>query len=98
VELAATGQQVLGTVRCYRRAIEQFCTFVDATVPNAAAASLAHASPDLLHAVSEWARLLPAEYPPGSTSPAQSAWRLRTLIHRGPSTRSGPWPRTYAAG
>jgi hypothetical protein len=32
----------------------QFCTFVDATTPNAADATLARAEPDLLHPILEW--------------------------------------------
>jgi hypothetical protein len=66
----------------YRRAIVAFCGFVDDTVPDAAAASLSRARPDLLHAVTEWARTLPSRYPAGSREPAYAGGVVRRLIGR----------------
>jgi hypothetical protein len=82
VELAATAEQSAGTARCYRRAIVEFCTFVDASTPNAADATLAHAEPELLPTILDWVRQLPARYPAGAQEPANQAGRLRNLIVR----------------
>ncbi|MDE1674878.1 hypothetical protein [Nocardia gipuzkoensis] len=82
VEHAGASELSLGAVRCYRRAITAFCAYVDERVPQAAEASLAGASPDLLAVILGWARQLPARHPAGSQEPAGKAWRLRTLIAR----------------
>jgi hypothetical protein len=66
----------------YRQAIREFCEHVDATVPRARTASLAHADPDLHHAVTEWVRLLPSRHRAGSRTPAWLAGRLRILVAR----------------
>ncbi|MFD9521082.1 hypothetical protein [Streptomyces sp. NPDC059979] len=82
VELAAAAGLHAGTNRQYRRAIRAFCEHVDATVPRPRRASLAHAEPDLHHAVTEWIRVLPAEHKAGSRTPAWLAGKLRILIGR----------------
>ncbi|MEW2117621.1 hypothetical protein AB0945_21010 [Streptomyces sp. NPDC005474] len=82
VELAAAEMWSAATVRSYRSAIVLFCEHVDATVPHAGSASLGRTDPDLHFAVTEWIRLLPAAFPPGSRMPAWHAGRLRTLIAR----------------
>lgn len=82
VELAEAARYKIGTCQGYRRSIRDFCTHVDATVPQAEAASLSRAVPDVHHAAMEWIRLLPATYPTGSRGPAWSAGRLRALIAR----------------
>ncbi|WP_261719542.1 hypothetical protein [Streptomyces sp. FZ201] len=81
-ELAAAEMWSAATVRSYRSAIVLFCEHVDATVPHAGSASLGQTDPDLHFAVTEWIRLLPAAFPPGSRMPAWHAGRLRTLIAR----------------
>lgn len=82
VELAATSGMGVATMRCYRRAIVNFCEHVDATVAGAAEASLARAAPDLLPVILDWTRQLLARMRPGSTEPAHQAGRLRTLVKR----------------
>ncbi|MFF4012755.1 hypothetical protein [Streptomyces sp. NPDC001717] len=82
VELAAAAIWSAATARAYRAAIESFCEHVDATVPRAGSASLGKAEPDLHFAVTEWIRLLPADFSPGSRMPAWHAGRIRTLIAR----------------
>src|SRR4051794_27216855 len=54
VEAVAAAGLRESSARMYRQAIKEFCEHVDATVPQARAASLAHADPDLHHAVTEW--------------------------------------------
>ncbi|KUN57218.1 hypothetical protein AQJ46_48490 [Streptomyces canus] len=81
-ELAAAETWSASTVRSYRTAIESFCEHVDATVPRAGSASLGGAEPDLHFAVTEWIRLLPGDFLPGSRMPAWHAGRIRTLIAR----------------
>lgn len=82
VELAATDDLGVATMRCYRRAVRGFCQFVDTHLPAAAEASLTHAVPDLLPVILDWTRQLPTRWPAGSTEPAHQAGRLRTLIKR----------------
>lgn len=82
VELAATDDLGVATMRCYRRAVRSFCRFVDTHLAAAADASLAHAVPDLLPVILDWTRQLPARWPTGSTEPAHQAGRLRRLVKR----------------
>ncbi|MFI7681007.1 hypothetical protein [Actinophytocola sp. NPDC049390] len=82
VELAATDDLGVATMRCYRRAVRSFCQFVDTHLPAAAEASLAHAVPDLLPVILDWTRQLPTRWPAGSTEPAHQAGRLRKLVTR----------------
>ncbi len=82
VEVGATDDLGVATMRCYRRAIRSFCHFVDAHLSAAADASLAHTVPDLLPVILDWTRQLPAHWPPGSTEPAHQAGRLRKLVRR----------------
>jgi hypothetical protein len=82
VELAATDDLGIATMRCYRRAVRSFCRFVDTHLSAAADASLAHAVPDLLPVILDWTRQLPARWPAGSTEPAHQAGRLRRLVKR----------------
>lgn len=82
VELMAAAVLSTGACRGFRKAISDFCTYLDSAEPRAAEASLAAVEPDLHHAVTEWIRLLPAAYRAGSPSPAWLASRLRQLIAR----------------
>ncbi|MGW4241178.1 hypothetical protein [Nocardia sp. NPDC004722] len=90
VEYAAAAELSLGSVRLYRKTIAVFCTFVDATLPQAAAMTLLCADPELLPVVLDWVRRLPAQYQPGSQQPAGMAWRLRTLVARRARHRDRP--------
>lgn len=82
VELAATGEFGVGTMRCYGRAVRNFCRYVDAHLPGAAEASFSHAVPDLLPVILDWVRQRPAQSAAGSTAPALDAGRLRKLVKR----------------
>lgn len=82
MELAATDDLGVATMRCYRRAVRSFCQFIDTHLPAAAEASLAYAVPDLLPMILDWTRQLPTRWPAGSTEPAHQAGRLRKLIKR----------------
>ncbi|RSM68923.1 hypothetical protein DL991_40810 [Amycolatopsis sp. WAC 01375] len=82
MELAATDDLGVATMRCYRRAVRSFCRFVDTHLPAAAEVSLARAVPDVLPLILDWTRQLPARWPAGSTEPAYQAGRLRKLVKR----------------
>lgn len=82
VELAATDDLGVATMRCYRRAVRRFRQFVDTHLPAAAEAPLAHAVSDLLPVIMDWTRQLPTRWPAGSTEPAHQAGRLRKLVNR----------------
>ncbi|MEU8794586.1 hypothetical protein [Streptomyces sp. NPDC048643] len=82
VELAAAAGLRESSCLTYRRAINSFCTHVDATVGAPQHASLAREIPELHLAVTEWIRLLPASFPAGSRRPYALAGRLRMLIAR----------------
>ncbi|MFJ6689242.1 hypothetical protein [Streptomyces sp. NPDC091294] len=80
VELVQAAGFSVGNTRTYRQAIRDFCAHVDTSVPRARAASLARTAPDLHLAVTEWLRVLPAQYRAGSRTPGWLASRLRILI------------------
>jgi hypothetical protein len=82
VELCETSEYSYAGCRRYRSALVAFCTFVDQSVPHADRATLSSANPDLVHAVTEWTRTLPARHSAGSREPARSAGCLRRLIDR----------------
>lgn len=82
VELVQVGRLREGASRGYLSAMRSLLNYVDAQVPNAAKASLAGAEPDLHYAVTEWVRILPSKYAPGSRMPGWHAGRVRTLIAR----------------
>ncbi|MFE0695681.1 hypothetical protein [Streptomyces sp. NPDC058869] len=82
VELASAAALGISSVNAYRRTVINFCEHVDSTVPRPRSASFARGEPDLHFAVTEWLRLLPAQYKTGSRDPGWSAGRLRSLIAR----------------
>jgi hypothetical protein len=81
-ELCETSEYSYAACRRYRRALIDFCTFVDQTVAHADQAALSSASPDLVHAVTEWTRGLPARHTAGSREPGHHANSLRRLVDR----------------
>jgi hypothetical protein len=81
-ELCETSEYSYAACRRYRRALIDFCTFVDQNVPHADLATLSSATPDLVHAVTEWTRGLPARHTAGSREPGNNANSLRRLIDR----------------
>lgn len=58
VELMAAAALSAGACRGFRKAISDFCAYLDSVEPKAAEASLATGEPDLHGAVTEWIRLL----------------------------------------
>lgn len=82
VEYLQASNGGLGSARNYRRAIQRFCTYVEAHVPNPAEASLARHHPDLHLAATEFVRWLPTQFTAGSQNPANLAWHLQLLVGR----------------
>ncbi|MBO4204774.1 MULTISPECIES: hypothetical protein [Micromonospora] len=82
VELVAAARLREGAARSYLTAVKVLLAHVDATMPDAAAASLARGEPDLQRVVADWVRVLPSQRRPGSRTPGWHAGRVRALIAR----------------
>ncbi|MFT9790819.1 hypothetical protein ACMZ5E_31940, partial [Streptomyces rhizosphaericola] len=83
VEYVESTEITAGPAGAYRRAIDRFCTRVDAELEDTGTAELVDlADPRTARLLAKWERGLTSTYSPGSTWPAYLATSLRTLLIR----------------
>ncbi|MEU7261686.1 hypothetical protein AB0B21_38705 [Streptomyces rimosus] len=83
VEYVESTQITAGPAAAYRRAIDRFCTMVDAELGDGGTEeSVDLADPRAVRLLVKWERGLAATYSPGSAWPAYLATTLRTLLVR----------------
>ncbi|MFH8733458.1 hypothetical protein [Streptomyces sp. NPDC017964] len=83
IEYVESTEITAGPAGAYRRAIDRFCTRVDAELEGTGAAEPVDlADPRTARLLAKWERGLTATYSPGSTWPAYLATSLRALLIR----------------